>query len=1157
MRFTRFLLPVWFLLTTIFLSCSASGATVKGDLRGVGNGAINLQVNIQRLGTNMLSQGGSNVVVGPAINIIPTNGIFQTNLVSARFKITIGTYSAIIAVPGTDTTNWFNDLVQSGTETFSYTNANSTFKVAVTANDTTPGFLSEKIAVSGGTLGTNNPSGNEKLLITVTGGGGGGETNRVAAGSNVTVVTNTTLGVTVYTVSATISGGTVSFTDVTNVVNAMIILSNLVSQSQLNTGLNLVSNSTKAWSTNLVFVDSLRGSDSTGKRGDANKPFLTLGVAQTNAIAGDWIWLKAGNYASTRATNIMVDYWLEESAVISPNFSGPSNINFYGRGTVTNTTLNSGVTLNAEVFNWVGGTWVNTNIAATAAACTLTVHGVDGYLSDTNNAGGFAGWGGTNGTLCKMSFDRSLIIHDIQLPGGAPVFDLYAPTLFGVIDSFRPAPGSIIRGNTLTNSLGSLEIDVNPQNGFVTLDVGYVQGAAMFIAPSVIAKWVTFENAPIGSSTNNLYGTWRVAVLDGNGVPTNDFFFRGEIDSARLAGSNYLTAPMVGPSGSNFISSVRLAGSNYLTEAMVGPSGSNFISSVRLTGSNYLTALLAASQFGPAGSNFVNQPTLNAASNFLYSQISAGGATLTDVSNIFANLSDSGKSNFISSIRLAGSNYVSRAELTLSNFVFGLNGSAVNLSTSGTNVDSGLTTNSVALFTATAGGGIFDGSLNERRTTISTNTSIWFTNLSMGRTYFGTFTNNGANVVTWFHNAGAFYKFLTPTNLPANQETIVSVKLGPGGAQITVGDTNAYVTQIALNASNLMSRIGPTTNFFGFYSITKSTDNDNILMIDTNRNTGIGWAQSGVGQWTEYWWTNGNYIHIRDIGRTTVTHILRETFNGITLSTVSTVRPAIFNSAGDLTNASGTADSTTYLRGDGVLATLPGVPASAITNNLASSYTFTNNGPYMPVSQSTSTNIDWQKGDWFTNTIVPGVTALANLFSNVTVNRQITVATINLTNDATMGWPATVIWYGNPVLVAGSNTTTFVSFNTMDGKTNGMLIAGGRAPMVRTNDFVLGTRYTNTVAGGFTGTRGMAGASVSLTAAVAGTASVSLYVEQGTPNVTNRFRISAGPLASLVTIQELVAPRINPSAIFYFTDETSGTGASSAISAGTSVFYGD
>lgn len=92
---------------------------------------------------------------------------------------------------------------------------------------------------------------------------------------------------------------------------------------------------------------------------------------------------------------------------------------------------------------------------------------------------------------------------------------------------------------------------------------------------------------------------------------------------------------------------------------------------------------------------------------------------------------------------------------------------------------------------------------------------------------------------------------------------------------------------------------------------------------------------------------------------------------------------------------------------------------------------------------------------------------------------------------------------------------------------------------VTTNLFVLGTRVTN-------GTRRIfVGASAQLNAAAAGTAKITLYVENA-GSATNRLSVSAGPLASLTTVEALFMA-VSPGSIYYFADETSGAGATVAL----------
>lgn len=134
--------------------------------------------------------------------------------------------------------------------------------------------------------------------------------------------------------------------------------------------------------------------------------------------------------------------------------------------------------------------------------------------------------------------------------------------------------------------------------------------------------------------------------------------------------------------------------------------------------------------------------------------------------------------------------------------------------------------------------------------------------------------------------------------------------------------------------------------------------------------------------------------------------------------------------------------------------------------------------------------------------------------------------------------------HGSSIKIDGALLMQMQAQSNEDGSvTNPVVKTFGRFATNSTTAFVLGTRYTN-------GTqRAWIAASISLTAAAAGTAIVSVYAEQNT--VTNKLTVSAGPLASLVTIEPLNM-MIAPGAFYYFTDETSGAGASVAIVANTS-----
>lgn len=96
---------------------------------------------------------------------------------------------------------------------------------------------------------------------------------------------------------------------------------------------------------------------------------------------------------------------------------------------------------------------------------------------------------------------------------------------------------------------------------------------------------------------------------------------------------------------------------------------------------------------------------------------------------------------------------------------------------------------------------------------------------------------------------------------------------------------------------------------------------------------------------------------------------------------------------------------------------------------------------------------------------------------------------------------------GTPyIILTGPGTKTHSS-------TNPLVEALAPSPSISTNLFVFGTRYTNTVAGGFTGRRGSIGGSVECVGALNSFAQATLQVES--PNgITNVWIVGSGGLAS-------------------------------------------
>lgn len=114
--------------------------------------------------------------------------------------------------------------------------------------------------------------------------------------------------------------------------------------------------------------------------------------------------------------------------------------------------------------------------------------------------------------------------------------------------------------------------------------------------------------------------------------------------------------------------------------------------------------------------------------------------------------------------------------------------------------------------------------------------------------------------------------------------------------------------------------------------------------------------------------------------------------------------------------------------------------------------------------------------------------------------------------------------------------------------TNAYILTNSAPVAPLTNVFLLGTRYTNA------DQRAFISQSFTLNAAAAGTAAVTLLVEQGNA-ITNKATISAGPLASFTAINQL-SMFLSPQARYTFTDATSGSGATVTAVTNTASWIG-
>src|SRR6185436_5266883 len=187
-------------------------------------------------------------------------------------------------------------------------------------------------------------------------------------------------------------------------------------------------------------------------------------------------------------------------------------------------------------------------------------------------------------------------------------------------------------------------------------------------------------------------------------------------------------------------------------------------------------------------------------------------------------------------------------------------------------------------------------------------------------------------------------------------------------------------------------------------------------------------------------------------------------------------------------------------------------------------------------------------GNRFTNAVTAGLTNLGEFRTDSLAVDSLINADGNKYIERVSGGTELSLYGGtaNNTQVHIDTDKVFTTSPTtvIHGNGGGLSNLNSGALTVTISNFVIGTRYTNAP------TMAFVAASFQLNAAVAGTAAVTLFVEQ--PGiVTNKLSVSAGPLASLTTIEPLSLP-VSASAVYYFNDVSSGSGATATIVAGTS-----
>ncbi len=146
---------------------------------------------------------------------------------------------------------------------------------------------------------------------------GGGTTNTISGGTNgiVDVRTNGVNAGTATNLNFIFQAGQGFVTNSSGLVS--IDLRGLAPGSSTNALGRGVTN--LAWG-NTVFVDAVNGSDTTGTRGDATKPFLTVNAAKNAATEGDTVFVRPGTYNS--ASNILkngVNWYGDRATLVYTN----------------------------------------------------------------------------------------------------------------------------------------------------------------------------------------------------------------------------------------------------------------------------------------------------------------------------------------------------------------------------------------------------------------------------------------------------------------------------------------------------------------------------------------------------------------------------------------------------------------------------------------------------------------------------------------------------------------------------------------------------------------------------------------------------------------------------------------------------------------------
>lgn len=369
---------------------------------------------------------------------------------------------------------------------------------------------------------------------------------------------------------------------------------------------SLSANNASFISSSIIWVDSLSGSDITGLRERADRPFKSLSVAQAAAIAGDLIHVGRGGYTDSGLGATNVDWYFEYGAVVY------------------------GVAPSTPVFTYSG---LSYNVYGNAT------FSISGNVVPTTGTGLIADFNGSNGTKDLFFEFRNIVINSSGTINAAPTTAAFKGT-FG-------SKNVHIKGNSIYAPI------LCAFNGFKTLNAG-TQAAVVDISEYIVAQTIfnnsghrmsTYVTAPIISATDYVFNDGATAdALDLFIVEAEEVF--GSVLKGTTTGAIYFdvndwaVTPRTGSTWNTTAAGIVQIEGNSLTTSI--PLSTRSISNIAL---NSFTSTSTASGIGNVlnyggtlsfKANFVTLTYSTSAYSMFYTNTTSSklNAKLGDVTNV-------------------------------------------------------------------------------------------------------------------------------------------------------------------------------------------------------------------------------------------------------------------------------------------------------------------------------------------------------------------------------------------------------------------------------------------------------------------------------------------------------------------------------------------